>query len=238
MISISNLSVEFGGIRSINNLTVTLSDKIVGVVGPNGAGKTTLLNVLSGFVVPVSGSVTAFGQDLLVLAPHQRARWGLRRTFQTEQVVEDLSVWDNTAVMLDTVRLSRAERRRQVEAALKFVSLSGSEARRGQELNSYERRLVEIARAIVGEPRVVLMDEPGAGLSQAESVGLQAIITGIPDFCGAMVVLVDHDINLIATTCTSTAVLDFGSLIAHGLTEDVLRNARVKAAYLGTEDIS
>ncbi len=237
MISISNLAVEIGGIRPIHNLTVTLSDNIVGVVGPNGAGKTTLLNVLSGFVIPVSGSVTAFGQNLLAMPPHQRARWGLRRTFQTEQVVENLSVWDNIAVILDTERLSRQERHQQVKAALQFVGLENSAARIGQELNSYERRLVEIARAVVGKPRIILMDEPGAGLSQAESAGLQTIINNTHDFCGAMVVLVDHDISLIAATCISTAVLDFGSLITCGATESVLRDARVKAAYLGTEEV-
>jgi len=237
MIEIVDLSVEFGGIRPINNLTVNLEDRVVGVVGPNGAGKTTLLNVFSGFVVPVSGSVKTFGQDLLSMVPHRRARWGLRRTFQTEQVVEDLSTWNNVAVMLDTVRLTRSERHRQVESALDFVGLADVHLRPGQELNSFQRRLVEIARAIVGVPRVVLMDEPGAGLSQAESAGLQAIINGIPDFCGAMVVLVDHDISLIAATCTSTAVLDFGSLIAHGPTDIVLRDERVKAAYLGMEEL-
>jgi ABC-type branched-subunit amino acid transport system ATPase component len=172
------------------------------------------------------------------MPPHVRARWGLRRTFQTEQVVEDLTVWDNVAVMLDTVRLSGQERGRQVGSALQFVGLAGAEAVRGQELNSYQRRLTEIARAVVGKPRIVLMDEPGAGLSSAESAGLQNIINGIPAYCGAMVVLVDHDVSLIAATCASTAVLDFGSLIVHGPTEQVLRDERVKAAYLGTEDVT
>lgn len=237
MIAIANLAVEFGGIRPIHNLNVTLTGSIVGVVGPNGAGKTTLLNVLSGFVIPVSGTVTAFGQNLLAMLPHRRARWGLRRTFQTEQVVEDLSVWDNVAVMLDTVRLSQSERRQQVEAVLHFVGLAGLETHSGQALNSYERRRVEIARALVGKPRIILMDEPGAGLSLTESAGLQSIINQMPDFCGAMVVLVDHDINLIAATCASTAVLDFGSLITYGETETVLRDPRVKAAYLGTETV-
>jgi len=237
MINIDNLAVEFGGVRPIHNLTVDLTDTIVGVVGPNGAGKTTLLNVFSGFVIPVSGSVKAFGQDLLAMPAHRRAQWGLRRTFQTEQVVEDLSVWDNVVVMLDTVRLSGRERREQVQAALNLAGLAGSEARFGQDLNAYERRRVEIARAIVGQPRIVLMDEPGAGLSQAESEELQAIIKAIPDHYNAMVVLIDHDVSLIAATCTSTAVLDFGSLITHGPTGEVLRDERVKAAYLGKGEV-
>lgn len=238
MIKITDLTVVFGGVRPLNDLTIDLTDQIVGVVGPNGAGKTTLLNVLSGFVRPVSGSVSVFGQDLLSMPPHQRARWGLRRTFQTEQVVDDLTVWDNVVVMLDSVSLSRHERNDQVNAALNYVGLVGSKDRLGRELSSYERRIVEIARAIVGKPRILLMDEPGAGLSETESANLQSIITGIPTFSGAMVVLIDHDVSLIAATCTSTAVLDFGSLIAHGPTAEVLHDDRVKAAYLGTEDVS
>ncbi len=239
MISISNLTVTFGGITPINRLSVDLSDPIVGVVGPNGAGKTTLLNVLSGFVVPRWGSVTVFGHDLLSMPAYRRARWGLRRTFQTEQVVEDLSVWDNVAVMLDSVDMAGLDRAVQVASALEYVGLAGSERRPGQGLNSFERRRVEIARAIVGRPRVILMDEPGAGLSEEEeTAGMQAIILGIPDYCGAMVVLVDHDVSLIAATCTSTAVLDFGSLIAYGPTDAVLRDDKVKAAYLGTEELS
>ncbi len=237
MIHIDRLVVVFGGLRSINDLTVDLSGKIVGVVGPNGAGKTTLLNVLSGFVIPASGSVTAFGQNLLALPAHRRAQWGLRRTFQTEQVVDDLSVWDNVSVVLDTTRLSGKERRLQVQAALELVGLNDLETRRGQELSSYERRRVEIARSVVGRPKIVLMDEPGAGLSEAESAELQAIVTRVPEMCGAMVILVDHDVSLIAATCVSTAVLDFGSLIAHGPTDQVLRNERVKAAYLGKESV-
>jgi ABC-type branched-subunit amino acid transport system ATPase component len=231
------LVVVFGGLRSINDLTVDLSGKIVGVVGPNGAGKTTLLNVISGFVIPESGSVTAFGQNLLAMPAHRRAQWGLRRTFQTEQVVDDLSVWDNISVMLDTTRLSSKERRSQVQAALDLVGLTNLETRRGQELSSYERRRVEIARSVVGSPKIVLMDEPGAGLSEAESAELQAIINRVPEMCGAMVILVDHDVSLIAATCVSTAVLDFGSLIAHGPTDEVLRDQRVKAAYLGKESM-
>ena len=121
--------------------------------------------------------------------------------------------------------------------ALDLARLTGSEARFGQELSAYERRRVEIARAMVGQPRIVLMDEPGAGLSQAESEELQAIIKAIPDHYNAMVVLIDHDVSLIAATCTSTVVLDFGSLITHGPTEVVLRDDRVKAAYLGTEEL-
>jgi branched-chain amino acid transport system ATP-binding protein len=237
MIQIANLSVDFGGVRAVNEVTVNLDQQIVGVIGPNGAGKTTMLNVLSGFVKPTSGTIVAFGQDLLSMPAYQRARWGLRRTFQTEQVVEDLSVWDNVAVMLDPIWQNRTERRAQVQAAIDYVGLSGSEARLGQKLNAYERRLVEIGRAIVGQLRIILMDEPGAGLSETERDQLQELIKGIPDRFGALVVLIDHDVNLIAATCHSTAVLDFGSLLAYGPTRAILQDDKVKAAYLGVEAV-
>jgi ABC-type branched-subunit amino acid transport system ATPase component len=137
--------------------------------------------------------------------------------------------------MLDPIWQNAAERRAQVQAALDYVGLTGSEVRLGQTLNAYERRLVEIGRAIVGRPRIVLMDEPGAGLSETERDELQALITGIPDRFEAVVVLIDHDVNLIAATCHSTAVLDFGSLIAYGPTRAILQDDKVKAAYLGVE---
>jgi ABC-type branched-subunit amino acid transport system ATPase component len=237
MIQITNLCVDFGGVRAVNDVTVNLDEQIVGVIGPNGAGKTTMLNALSGFVRPTSGTVVAFGEDLLAMPIHRRARWGLRRTFQTEQVVEDLNVWDNVAVMLDPVWQSGVERRAQVQTALDYVGLTGSETRFGQKLNAYERRLVEIGRAIVGRPRIVLMDEPGAGLSETERDQLETLIKGIPERFEAIVVLIDHDVNLIAATCHSTAVLDFGSLIAYGPTRAILQDDKVKAAYLGVEAV-
>jgi ABC-type branched-subunit amino acid transport system ATPase component len=103
-------------------------------------------------------------------------------------------------------------------------------------LIAHDRRMVEIGRALVGKPRLVMMDEPGAGLSDAESDHLRSVILGIPDFCGAQVLLVDHDVDLIGATCAATIVLDFGSLIAHGPTSQVLTDPKVRAAYLGLAD--
>jgi branched-chain amino acid transport system ATP-binding protein len=236
MIEIRNLSVDFGGVRALNNLTVALDERIVGVIGPNGAGKTTLLNVLSGFVRPTSGTLAADGENLLALPVYRRARWGLRRTFQTEQVTDDLTVWDNVAVMLDPVPMPAAQRRAQIQAAIDYVGLSGAARRLGATLNAYERRMCEIARAVVGKPRIVLMDEPGAGLSQREVEALRQVIRSIPARFDAMVVLIEHDVDLIASVCITTAVLDFGTLVAYGPTHEVLKNPQVRAAYLGVEE--
>jgi branched-chain amino acid transport system ATP-binding protein len=223
-------------VKPLNDLNVTLDGSVVGVVGPNGAGKTTLLNVLSGFVVPLSGTVTVDGTDVLSMAPFVRSRWGVRRTFQTEQVVDSISVRDNVTVMLDAIKMSSSAKRDAVDRALELTGLQGVTSTMG--LNNYQRRSVEIARAIVGSPKVIMMDEPAAGLSEGESATFRDLVLSLPAATGATVVLIDHDVSLIASVCDRTAVLDFGRLIAYGPTLDVLDNPDVKAAYLGVADES
>lgn len=124
-------------------------------------------------------------------------------------------------------------RRDIIAEALDYVGLARQAERVGASLNASERRLVEIARCVLARPRLVMMDEPGAGLSQSEAEHLRKVIVGVPDFCGAQVLLVDHDVDLISATCEETLVLDFGSKIAFGRTADVLKDPKVRAAYLG-----
>ena len=236
MILIENVTVTFGGVTALSHLTVALDKPVFGIIGPNGAGKTTFLNVLSGFVTPRSGRITMDGMDLLRLAPHQRARFGLRRSFQKEQVVDELSVEDNVRVVLDPLALSGAERERALMAALEFVGLSALRDIHAAGLNAFERRMVEIARCIVGKPRLILLDEPGAGFSQGEVDRLRQVIDGIRTFNGATTLLIDHDVDLIQAVCEDTMVLDFGSLIAVGATAAVLTDPKVRAVYLGMED--
>ena len=238
MIEIEDLTVKFGGVRGLNALTATLPEPVTGLVGPNGAGKTTLINVLSGFVRPTIGTVKIDGENLDGIALHKRAAFGIRRTFQNEQVVENLTAGGNVTAVLDNVPTDRRPRRELVEAALGFVGMIPKVHVMGADLNAYERRLVEIARATIGRPRLVMMDEPGAGLSQDESEHLRSVIKGIHDYCGAQVLLVDHDVDLISATCVATLVLDFGSRIAYGPTTAVLADPRVRAAYLGVAEES
>ena len=156
----------FGGVRGLNALTARLPEPVTGLVGPNGAGKTTLINVLSGFVKPSVGSVAIDGQDLQRIAPHKRAAFGIRRTFQNEQVVENLSAADNIAAVIDNVPTGGQPRARLIAEALDFVGLSAKARVLGRDLNAYDRRMVEIARATVGSPKLIMMDEPGAGLAR------------------------------------------------------------------------
>jgi branched-chain amino acid transport system ATP-binding protein len=236
MIEVEDLTVRFGGVTPIDGMTVSFAEGACGLIGPNGAGKTTFFNVLSGFVKPAHGSVRAFGEDLLRMADFRRARWGLRRTFQQEQAIEELSVFDNVAMIHEHSSRKRSSRRQDVLDAMAFVSLDVDPARKVETLSAAQRRLVEVARAVVGSPRVVLLDEPAAGLPDEETEHLGAVIRRIPEHFGALVILVDHDMTLVSACCQTTAVLDFGKLIATGPTAEVLREEHVIRAYLGTAE--
>ena len=238
MIEVSGLTVRFGGVTSLDNMSVTFESGTCGLIGPNGAGKTTFFNVLSGFVRPAAGSVRAFGDDLLSIVHFKRARWGVRRTFQTEQAIEELSVFDNVALVHEHAGQPRSSRRTDVLDAISFVGLDVDPASPVGTLGAGQRRLVEVARAVVGRPRLVLLDEPAAGLPDAETEALAEVIRQIPARTGALTILVDHDMSLVSGCCETTAVLDFGELIASGPTAQVLRDERVVRAYLGTAEVA
>ena len=237
MIEINDICVQFGGVKPIDGLTVKLTKPIVGLIGPNGAGKTTLLNVLSGFVQPKTGWVKVNGELITGLPAHKRAEFGLRRTFQTDQIAEDLTLLENVQAISDQVKFdSHAAETKAIMSAIDFVGLSHRINRRGSDLSTEERHLAEIAKALIGNPKLVMLDEPGAGMSGAESEHLEKVIKGIPGYCKAQVFLIDHDVDLIAACCNETMVLDFGKLLALGSTHDVLKNPDVQQAYLGNFD--
>jgi branched-chain amino acid transport system ATP-binding protein len=237
MIEITNLTVRFGGVVPIDDMTLAMDVGVNGLIGPNGAGKTTFFNVLSGFVRPRTGSISAFGDDLLSMPAFRRVRWGLRRTFQTEQAVADMTVFENVLLVLEQSSSAGANRRAEVIDAVEFVGLGAHASRAVGTLGAAERRLVEVARAVVGSPRLVLLDEPGAGLPDEETAALGEVIKQIPDRTGALTILVDHDMDLVGATCSHTAVLDFGHVIAQGPTAEVLSDPNVMAAYIGTEEV-
>ena len=238
MIEVSGLTVRFGGVTPLDGMDVRFEQGTCGLIGPNGAGKTTFFNVLSGFVRPAAGTVRAFDEDLLGMVHFRRARWGLRRTFQTEQAIEQLSVFDNVAMIHEHSKLSGSSRRQDALDAISFVGLDMDPYAKVGTLGAGERRLVEVARAVVGRPRVVLLDEPAAGLPDRETEHMGDVIRRIPEHTGALTILVDHDMSLVSACCAATAVLDFGKLIASGPTDEVLRDERVMRAYLGTEEVA
>jgi branched-chain amino acid transport system ATP-binding protein len=236
LIEIKDLTVRFGGVTPLDQMTITFGEGTNGLIGPNGAGKTTFFNVLSGFVRPAEGTVTAFDENLLTMAHFRRARWGVRRTFQTEQAIEELSIYDNVAMVHEQSKMSKGSRREETLSAIEFVGIKADPYAKVGTLGAGQRRLVEVARAVVGSPRLVLLDEPAAGLPDEETQHLSSVIRQIPAHTGALTILVDHDMSLVSGCCDTTAVLDFGRLISSGPTAEVLRDERVIRAYLGTEE--
>lgn len=233
MMVIDNLTVQFGGVRPLDGLSAELGAPVVGLIGPNGAGKTTLLNVLSGFVTPVHGSVRLDDLELLSLKPRQRVLAGLRRLFQQEMVVEDLTAFDNIMAIADHLCVT-AKAAGEVEAAIDFVGLQAVRDLPGRRLSLYERRMTEIAKTLIGQPKIILLDEPAAGLNDIETARLRKVVSAMPDSFGVQVVLIDHDADLIASVCHETLVLDFGKRLAVGPTAEVLQDPAVRRAYLGT----
>jgi len=235
MIKIDALTVQFGGIKPLDALDAEFAAPICGLIGPNGAGKTTLLNVLSGFITPIKGAVSLDGNRLLGLSPRRRVELGLRRTFQQELVVDELTAAENIQAIADHVSADRVSARREIDAAIDFVGLNGRRHSRGRQLNLFERRMVEIAKTLIGRPKVILMDEPGAGLNESETERLRRLLVGIPTVFESQLVLIDHDADLIASVCVETLVLDFGKRLAMGPTRTVLDDPVVRHAYLGRE---
>ncbi len=235
-IEVNNVVVRFGGVVALNHISATFTKPISGIIGPNGAGKTTLMNVISGFVATSQGSVHAEGIDLTTQLPHRRSHWGLRRSFQREEVADDLNVEENVMAQLDPLPFSLQEKQNEVARALEFVGMSGSARKPGILLNSFERRLTDVAKCLVGRPKIVMFDEPAGGMSVVETETLGNLILKIHDYCGAKTLVIDHDVDLIARVCEETLVLDFGERIAFGKTAEVLADPKVRAAYLGVEE--
>lgn len=237
MIGIDKVSVRFGGVVALSGVSAEFTEPVSGIIGPNGAGKTTLMNVFSGFVRAAEGRVVCDGEDLLRHSPHRRAHWGLRRSFQKEEIANDLTVFDNVLVQTDRGLSGGAAKRAEVARLLDHVGLSHRAQAYGRELSGYERRLADVAKCMAGAPRLVMFDEPAGGLSVDETRRLGTLIKSIHAETGAQTLVIDHDVELISEICDETLVLDFGRRIAFGPTGDVLVDPAVKAAYLGTEEV-
>jgi branched-chain amino acid transport system ATP-binding protein len=220
--------------------------EIFGLIGPNGAGKTTLIEAISGFLPNAEGDITFDGRALRGLRPDQRVARGLGRTFQSLELFEDLTVRENLYVahvrqtwwrgLLDLVRWSRwpAEARKAVDDALELLGITQYADELPSQLPHGVRKLVAVARAVAGHARLLLLDEPAAGLETNESLDLGQRLRALAS-AGTSLLLVDHDMGLVLSVCDRVHVLDFGKTIAEGTPEEIRASAAVVAAYLGTD---
>jgi branched-chain amino acid transport system ATP-binding protein len=212
--------------------------EVVGLIGPNGAGKTTLVNVLTGFDFPSSGTIEFGGVEITSWPPHRRGRAGLARTFQHSRLFPSLSVRENIEVAALGCGASSREARTRTNGLLPLLGLSGYADRDALSLAHGDERKLGVARALAAEPRFVLMDEPAAGLPEAEVPEFADVVRSIRDDHDAGVLLIDHNMALIMAVCDRIVVLDQGRMLAEGTPDEIRANLDVAAAYLGESAIA
>jgi branched-chain amino acid transport system ATP-binding protein len=251
MLEVNGLSKAFGGVQAVHNVSFAVAPgEIVGLIGPNGAGKTTCFNLISGILPPSAGDVRLSGRDLVGLAPYRRARLGLARTFQNIQLFGGMTVLDNvltgfhlhqqvgvlTALLpLPRVRRARSESHRRALELLKLVGLEGKEDEPAESLAYGDQRRLEISRALAQKPKLLLMDEPAAGLNPRETEDLMALMEKLRSL-GITLFVIEHDMTLVMGICHRIVVLDHGQVIAAGMPQEIRRDPRVIEAYLGREE--
>ena len=234
----AEVSRSFDGIQALHGVTLELHrHEVVGLIGPNGAGKSTLVNVLTGFDFPEQGAVELEGRDITRWRPHRRGRHGLARTFQHSRSFRSLSVRENVEVAALGVGAGPREARRRAAELLESLQLDAyADAPAGALAHGDERRL-GVARALATTPRFVLLDEPAAGLPEAEVPAFADVVRSVRDEHDAGVLLIDHNMALIMDVCDRIHVLDQGVTLAEGSPSEIRANLDVAAAYLGESAI-
>ena len=237
ILEVNKLSKHFGGLKAVDKVELSVRQNTVhALIGPNGSGKTTLLNVLSGTYKPTGGRIFFYGRDVTRLPPHERAGRGIGRTFQNIRLFTAMSVFDNVLVGAERpgneVSAGSAGLEQHALAALDFVHLAEFRNQGVQSLAYGHQRLVEIARTLAGSPKLLLLDEPGAGLNHVEKGELVELLKRLKGH-GLTIFVIDHDMSLVEQVADHITVLNFGCRIADGPPAEVLRNPEVVAAYLG-----
>jgi branched-chain amino acid transport system ATP-binding protein len=244
-LAVEALSHDFGGLRALDSVDVEVAEgeRLV-ILGPNGAGKTTLFNLVTGLLAPTTGRIRLFGRDVTRLAPHRRARLGLGRTFQVTTLFPRLSVLDSVLLAVQGADRARFTLHRplaafprlfaRAEALLAEWSLADRRDVPTRELSYGEQRQLELLLALAAEPRVLLLDEPTAGLSPAETASVAGTIRRFPR--DVTILLIEHDMDVALELADRLIVLHYGRVIAAGSRETIKGDARVREIYLGTDD--
>ncbi|HOV79448.1 MAG TPA: ABC transporter ATP-binding protein [Bacillota bacterium] len=249
ILEISDLSKNFGGLKAVTGFSLTLEEnEIVGLIGPNGAGKTTIFNLITGIFPVSSGSIKFMGKSILGMPPYKITQLGIARTFQNIRLFKKCTVLDNVRTvfhprinygLLDSfLRIARysAEEERITARSLellKTMNLADRAEMTAANLPYGDQRRLEIARALAGEPKLLLLDEPAAGMNPSEVGTLVELIRFIRDHFKITILLIEHQMGVVMNVCERLVVLDFGEIIAAGLPEEIRNNKKVLEAYLG-----
>lgn len=251
-LDVQDVAVQFGGVQALRGVTLVAEPgEIVGVIGPNGAGKTTLFDVVSGFIVPDAGRVVFDGRDVTGLAPHERARVGIGRSFQHARLFPALTVRENVAVALErrtvrsevmaalwlpAVRDSEVKVFERVEGLIEILGLEAFADKFAHELSTGTRRAVEVACMMAAEPQVLLLDEPSSGLAQAEAEALGPVLARLVRETGCALLMIEHDIPLISSIANRMVAMHLGAVVASGTPGEVLNNQAMLASYLAASE--